>query len=174
MARRDKRAKPPRVAQVPLGSHMGDFGQEREPVDLTFGWFGRTMRVHPKASVLREVDFVDKALKFEAGDPRNLTWILHQMRMVVHEDDFDEFWALALDKGQREDDLITLHQTIIAGIAQRPTGRSGDSSPGPQTTDQKSESEPESDPVMARYAGRPDLQLAVWRADQDEAAAAAG
>lgn len=180
MGRRDKRSKQPERQLIPISEDggLGDFGVPRPKVDMWFTWFGVRIRVHPDASVLREVDFVDKALQFTVGDPRNLTWILHQMRMVIHGDDFDQFWNLALENRQQEDDLIQLHQRIIAGVAQRPTGRSGDSSPGPQNTPPKSGSEPEPsdgadappDPVMDRLSKRPDLQLAVWRADQAEAA----
>jgi hypothetical protein len=161
-ARREFRAVP-----ITPGSHLGDFGEERPALDLTFGWFGRTLRVNPDASALQEVEFLDRASGLDENDPRAYTAIKDQLRVVVHPADFDEFWDLALRYRQTQDDLVKILQAVFSAVAGHPTGRPGDSSPGPQTTPQRSGS----DPVMDRLSKRPDLQLAVWRADQETAAA---
>lgn len=156
--------------QIEPGSHLGDFGEERPELDLTFGWFKHTLRVNPDASLLQEVDFVDQAMKVDQSDPRVMVLLKDQMRLIVHADDFDEFWELTLKHRQQPDDLQKLQVALFETMAGHPTGRPGDSSPGPRTTQPKSGSEPEPpDPVMERYRGRPDLQLAVWRADQETA-----
>lgn len=157
-----------RAVPISPGSHLGDFGEERPELDLTFGWFGRTMRVNPDASALQEIEFVDRASGYDEKDPRAYTAIKDQLRVALHPGDFDEFWGLALKYRQTQEDLMTVLHAVFAAIAGRPTGRPGDSSPGPRTTPPRYES----DPVMERLSGRPDLQLAVWRADQEQAAQA--
>jgi hypothetical protein len=157
-----------RMERAPAGTHLGDLGGEvREGCSYPFTWLGREWHTHPDLSMLAEVDLVEKALELDEGDPRQMTFIKDQMRLVVHEDDFDQFWEVARKSGQEIDDFQQLTGAIFAGIAGRPTGRPDDSSPGPQTTGPKSadDSSSEDAVIQRRLAGRPDLQLAVYQAD---------
>lgn len=147
--------------------HIGDFGTEPPPAeeDITFGYFGRQMRAHPELCELDMVEFMSAAGNQSATDAlvKTLAW------MCVHPDDFHEFWTLARRMKQRSDDIFILCQKLIEVIAERPTGRSSDSSDGPSSTARSSGGDDFS-VAMAANAGRPDRQLAIVRAHEARSA----
>lgn len=150
---------------APSGTHLGDFGQAREALDVTFGWFGATLRVHPDLTGLEQIDLVEQAMDLDETDPHVMTVLKDQLRAVVHDDDFDEFWRLARENRQRPDDLLRFEQDLFESLTGHPTGRQSGSSNGPTTTPPTSEdrSSALADRVVARLEaeGRADLAEVV-------------
>jgi hypothetical protein len=147
--------------------YLGDFGTEPTPTedDITFGYFGRQMRAHPELCELDMVEFLSVAGNQSATDAlvKTLAW------MCVHPDDFHEFWTLARRMRQQSADIFALCHEIVAAVAERPTGRSSDSSGGPSSTPQSSAGDDFS-VAMRANAGRPDRQLAIVRAREAQTA----
>jgi hypothetical protein len=170
---------------------LGSLGNRRPTIDLDFDWFGHTVRVNPHASDLVEIDFLEKAksIDMEGIDTNALTAenmaamsraaqvaadaAIGSVRRVIHPDDWDGFWKAAIDNGQNLEDLLELQKTIVEAVANFRTGQSSDSSPGPVTTPAKFEVDlpspalsPEAARSLARLETRPDLQVAILRAEE--------
>jgi hypothetical protein len=138
---------------------LGDFGVSRPPLDLSFGWFGATIRVNPRASDLSLTEFMAAAEGIEIPDTddfdddnptpeqmrmmanainamSSVTKALQQfMRDQIHPDDWPEFNRLAKENGQQNADLLAVSKSLAAAIAEHvagfPTGQSSDSPPSP-------------------------------------------
>jgi hypothetical protein len=164
---------------------LGDFtpapaaGDTSEP--LSFGWYGTQVRVHPEYGELTFLDFVEEVGDLSEDDPRALASAKSLMRQVVHPDDFDGFWRLARIHVKSQGQLAELNNQILAALAERPTGRPGDSSPGPTPTTPSSAGTsfgPGSDVSAAseravaklEAQGRPDLALVVVAAQESRSA----
>lgn len=85
----------------------------------------------------------------------------------------DEAWTrfetVATTNRADGEELMTVVSEAIELISQRPTQESSDSSDGPTTTQPSSVGD-SSSRVLSRLDGRPDLQLAVVRAQEAQAA----
>jgi hypothetical protein len=148
---------------LPGGSDLGELGVEHEDVDITFRYFGDTIRVNPQLSEFVLVEFMDQAAGLDQDDPRAVTMTKEFVRALVHEDDFDVFWAIARKHRQNSQDLQAMAVKIMEAVSGRPTGPPSGSANGRSATNGNSRAD-SSDPVLDRLAGRPDLQLAVVQA----------
>jgi hypothetical protein len=156
-------ARPMRAVEpLPAGSHLGDLSPETEEVDITFGWFGESIRVSPTLSELELIDFTERAMKIDEDSPEAVVVVKDELRICVHENDFDEFWDLARRNRVGIEKLLLVMRQIVEAVAGRPTGLPSDSSDGQQKTAASSR-EDSSSRVIRRLdeAGRPDLSLAV-------------
>lgn len=145
---------------------LGNFGTDRPPIDLDFGWFGATIRVNPRASDLSLTEFMSAAEgiqlpDLDGVDEDNLTPAQVQqmaaamnsmasvtravktlVRDQIHPDDWDTFWKLAIANGQQNADLVALSKALAAEIAEHaagfPTGPSSGSAPTPKSTKPRS------------------------------------
>jgi len=182
-AKRVKRVKverqgPAQVRPTPdaSGTFLGEMGTPRPVLGLTFGWFGTVIRVNPGAGELELVDFMRRASKLDVGEdmenlPDNVEALdvtVDFLQRQIHPDDWDVFWDLAKTNRQGTKDLLEVAMTITEKIATFPTGQPSDSSDGQSTTGTRS---PDGSSSLTTKAldllpGRPDLQMAVVRAQE--------
>jgi len=156
------------------GSYLGELGRSVPAVELTFGWFGHTLRVNPGAGELEMVDFMRKASKLDIGeDVENMTNNVEALEVTmgflerqIHPDDWEVFWDLAKTNRQSTKDLLEVSYAITEKVAAFPTGPPTDSSDGQSTTGMRSSDGSSSLATRALdlLPGRPDLQAAVIRA----------
>jgi hypothetical protein len=147
---------------------LGSFGVKKPPADPDdFEYFGSTVRTNPNTSDLALVDFLELAESIDVNDTAQAMAALSQvkgfLRVAIHPDDFDAFWATARANGQDVEDLLPVMWAAIEARADRPTGLPADSTAGQQTTQPTSSSDPElraREFLVRRYPNRPDLQLA--------------
>lgn len=144
------------------GTSLGDLSPEVEELDVTFGWFGEDIRVNPELSELDIIDFAESAMHVDEDSEEAITLIKRTMRLYIHADDFDRFWALSSRKRVRVETLMLTMNRITELVSGRPTGPLSDSSPGQPTT-VESLKEDSSSRAMRRLEseGRPDLALVV-------------
>jgi hypothetical protein len=145
-------------------THLGDFGVEREPVDLTFGYFGTPIRVNPDLSDVAVIDMFGSLSEADENDGAAISKALRGVaETLVHSDDVEAFWQQVRTNRQTVEDLGELAAKIIEALTARPTQRPSDSSAGPSTTATRSTAGSPSQ-ALGVLEGRPDLQVAVLRA----------
>lgn len=164
--------------------HLGSLGTPRGPVDITFDYFGQTIRAHPDASDLQFIDLLQKAASVELDEAnmakslQAMDVVLDTIRQQIHPDDWDLFWRTARANRQNTLDLMALSERITEAAAGFPTGLSSDSAHGRHDTQPKPEGD-SSSPARQRdqgralqlLHGRPDLQMAVVLAEEARQAA---
>ena len=141
-------------------THLGSFGETHESSDITFDYFGQTIRANPELGELDYVEFMDKAGSVEAEGALGLSFVKDFARLCIASDQFDEFWGLARKHKQHVEDVFKVLRAIVEQVSDRPTTQPSDSSDGRTTTGTKSEAGLSST-LQERLAGRPDLQLLV-------------
>lgn len=146
---------------------LGDFGTAHDPVDATFGWFGARIRVHPDLTDLAILDLAETLSSTTDGSAA-VDAIRNMATVLVHPDSLDEFWRLARANRQSMEDIADLSTRLISGLTDRPTQLPSASSDGQQRTGQSSTAD-SSSPAMRLLDGRPDLQVAVLRAEERRA-----
>lgn len=144
---------------------LGTFGVPRAIDDETFTYFDVEIRAHPTLSDLAMHDFMERAAHIDNADPAAWTLVKDFIRELVHPEDFDKFWFLARQNRQNTDDLMALAKGLYSAVVGRPTTRPSASPRGRSRTKRKSPAG-SSSPVIARLAGRGDLQLAVVQAQE--------
>jgi len=162
---------------------LGDFGVAHDDyLDLTFGYFGETIRVHPESGELTYLDFMAKAMQVnEENETEGVRLTMEFLERQIHPDDWKMFWDLALKRRQKLADLMLISKAIVEATAGFPTTPPPDSTPTPPTTVKKSRAgssraaktraienakpiDSMSDQAMVQLSGRPDLQKAVYLA----------
>lgn len=144
-----------------MGS-LGSFGKDRPAVDATFDWFGTETRVHPDISDLNIIGLFAGMQNNEDGAGA-LKALAELAAAIVHPDDLDGFWKAAREHRQTMEDIATLAMEIVGALAERPTQLPSASSDGQQPTDTSS-TDDSSSQALRLLEGRPDLQVAVLRA----------
>jgi hypothetical protein len=125
---------------------LGELGQSRGKVDVTFGWFGQQLRVNPGAGELELVEFLLEAETIEVGDTdMDLEKSMPAMKATfkflkaqIHPDDWPVFFDLAKVNRQSTMDLMKVAMSIVDKLSAFPTGPSADSGAGTATTSAKS------------------------------------
>lgn len=153
--------------------YLGDLGEDRGTVNITFGWFGRRIRVNPGAGELELMEFLLEADGIDVGETQqDLEKSIPAMRAVykflkaqIHPDDWALFYDLAKTHRQSTMDLMNVAMRIVNKVAGFPTGPSDDSGAGTEPTGQKSTDGSSSleltRAALARVpATRPDLAVA--------------
>lgn len=121
------------------GKFLGEFGTKKGPREDTFGWFGATIRVGDGGSDLKLLDFIEHADEVDGSDKQaQLAMVKDFLHSLVHEDDFAEFWRLALANNQELQDLMQVMIDITEATTNRPTRRRSGSSAGRRATGGKS------------------------------------
>lgn len=135
----------------------------------TFGFLGEQFHVAEKVAALPLMRFAKIAKAgVDADDLDGLAAMYDLLEQCLHPDDWGRFQAHA-DKTRADgDELLKVVQDVFAVLAERPTGRSSDSSDGPRIIEPNStgvSSSPGTDRVIRRLndQGRPDLALLVRR-----------
>jgi hypothetical protein len=164
---------------------LGELGKVHEGVRAAFRFYGESVRVHPALSDLAFIDFMDEAGQLEIPEdldaedmtPEQRTQILNAntsvkrfLRQVIHPEDFERFWVTARAHAATMADLMVLAQTVVSGVAGRPTQSRSGSSPGREPTPLESGAG-SSSAVVRRLesAGRPDLAVIVSMAEEHKA-----
>lgn len=158
---------------------IGSFGVDRPRVDLSFDYFGETIRVHPDASDLKAMNMIlsigDLDMDNEDHAPEIIAALKDQLFGQVHPEDQKRFWQLAMDNRQTRMDLLAITKAIteaIAGFPTQPhsdlphTPTADDMNYGPASRQQRRALAREADKGNTRAAltllqGRPDLQKVV-------------
>ncbi len=155
--------------------HLGDLGTVREPLELTFGYFGLVVRVHPDVGDLDLVEFMMNASGVDEADQvQGMLALGRYLKNLVHPDDWHTFWAAAKGNRQSLKDLMFTAHTILEAVTEEttgfPTGQPSASSGGRQSTAAKSpggsSSRDTTRQALQLLKGRPDLQVAVLRAQE--------
>jgi len=154
---------------------LGELGSPRDPVDITFSWFGESIRVAPNAGDLALIDFLEKARGIDNTD--NVSSMIETrafLRTQIDPRDWQTFTEAATANNQQFEDLLRVARSIVEACARFPTGRPADSSAGLPNTGPKLRDDSSSvEYAMAQLDGRPDLKMAIWQAQQAKLADAA-
>lgn len=150
-----------------MARDLGSFGVESaEPQDADyddFGWFGARIRVQSSVNEVELIDLMGQArvVDVDGRDLGSLAVVKDLFLLVIHPDDFDQFWGLARQHKQRLDDMLSLFTTLIESITDRPTQGLSDSSPGQPSTAENSlpDSSGSASSGPPERHGRPDLQI---------------
>lgn len=162
--------------------YLGDLGEDKGTLNITFGWFGQRIRVNPGAGELELMDFLVKAEDIDVGENEQdlekslpaIKAVLDFLGRQIHPDDWDVFYDLAKTHRQSTMDLMNVAMKIVNRVAGFPTGPSGDSGTGTKPTGQKSKdgsSSPDLDLTRRALslvpATRPDLAMAYVNAFEE-------
>lgn len=110
-------------------------GEVVEPIQATFGYFGKTFRVNPDLTETMVVDLLEAEVEIDdPNDPTQLVNAKDYVREHIHEDDFDEFWATAVKNRQGVQAIIKVCWKILEKVTDRPTPPPSDFSDGRQHT----------------------------------------
>ncbi len=161
------------------GRSLGSLGAAHQPVeDLTFGYFGLVIRVHPNASDLELIEFLIAAGEVDEHDQiKGMLALGRYLKGLVHPDDWDAFWAASKGNRQTLTDLMQTAQSIVEAVSGFPTGQSSASPGGRGGTRTRSQAGSSSRRgrdqrrTLELLAGRPDMQQLVVLADETRAAA---
>lgn len=149
--------------------HIGNFGVERPPLDMTFGWFGNTVRVEPNLTDTILIDFLKQASEItdETG-PEAMRAVEDFLAAMVHHEDFATFMHVARGNRQTIEDLMKVAYSILEVATARPTHAPADSSDGRSATQNESTESASVAVVRQQFerTGRPDLALAVVQAQE--------
>ena len=144
--------------------HLGDFGTEREAVSDTFGYFGATLRTNPDLTDLAALEAIEGVRTAE--DRTSVVQALRDVvKTLVHPEDVDLCWQLARENRQGIEEMGDLAAKLLEAATDRPFSKPANSSSSQSTTDTRSEVDYDS-PALRVLDGRPDLQVAVVRAQR--------
>lgn len=148
--------------------HLGELGTVHASTELTFGWFGLTVRVGETAGDLQFIEFIEHAMTLDADDQvEGMKAVMAYLHELVHPDDWDVFWGAAKANRQTFEDLMNVAKAIVEVTSGFPTGRPHASSGGRSTIKRKFKGGSSSQGrALKLLKGRPDLKMAVWQADQ--------
>jgi hypothetical protein len=137
-----------------MARSIGDLGTPREPVDLTFNYFGLVIKVNPSASDLDLVGFMLEAADVETVDENKaMQATARYLKGLVADDDWDTFWSAAKANRQTLPDLLLLGEKIVEAVSGTPFESPSASAAGPPTTNSKSKAASPS-PARARQRGK--------------------
>jgi len=146
-------------------ANLGKFGEAREELTDTFEYFETEIRVNPNLSEVDILDFMETAFTVDQEDPKAILVVKEFLKSLVHPDDFNTFWETARAKRQRIEDIQNVAKSIVEAVTSRPTQQPSGSVRGRRSTKAKSKAV-SSSRVLTRLGGRPDLQLAVVKAQE--------
>ena len=110
--------------------------------------------------------------------PKGVVLTMEYLKQQVHPDDWDTFYRLARARKQSVKDLMEISKAILEETSGFPTGESSDSPSTPATGPQRSRAgspsrassrDAKSTAALTLLKGRPDLQVAVERAQERSA-----
>lgn len=139
---------------------LGSLGTPKEPVDLTFDYFGVVIRVNPSASDLDLVGFMLDAAEVEAVDENKaMQATARYLKGLIHEDDWNTFWNAAKANRQVLQDLLLLGETIVEAVSGVPTEPPLSSASGRLNTEPKSKADSSSRATKSRKKVSPDADV---------------
>lgn len=120
-----------RGREIDAGDLSGDYV---EPVQASFGYFGKRFRVNPDLTETMVVDLLEKGEEVEVEDPRMLIAAKDYVSEHIHADDFEEFWETAKANRQGIHDVMRLCWRLLEQVTDRPTTPPSGSSDGRRDT----------------------------------------
>ena len=162
-------------------SALGSTVSDERTIEFKGEKFGAEFPVPPMA--LMEFAHI-AAGDVDSSDLQGFAAMYDLLESVIKPEDWGRFRRHAKKSRATDRDLQELVIKVVTGQTDRPTQRPSDSSDGPVSTEQKSESAPEplpsaEEPLHARVirmhekAGRPDKALIVLQAQEQQMAASA-
>lgn len=138
----------------------------------TIEFFGEQYRCADKIGLMPLMRFAKVA---KSGVDTNELEALAVMYDMIEQCLADDEWArfeAAADKNRADgDDLMKVVSDVFEVVSNRPTSRPSESSDGPQTTSERSTAgSSDTEAAMRVLQGRPDLQVAVLRAQEARSA----
>lgn len=134
----------------------------------TVEFHGDTFALNDEVSQFAMLEFAEAAAEGQDGDTmQGLASLMRLVKECIAPSDLKRFLACARKHKSGAEELTAIIQAAFEDQTERPTGRPGDSSPGPSSTPAKSESSSdvkvsESLPTSGRI--RPDLALVLEQA----------
>lgn len=136
-----------------------------------FRWMDAKFRMAEKIGRMPAVRFAKIAsLGTDSSELAGMAAMYDLLKACVHPDDWHRFEEHADSTAASDDELWGAIRAVLREQANRPTSRPSDSSDGPSDTEPSSTSTP-AGRAIARLDGRPDLQLAVKKAQREMQAA---
>jgi hypothetical protein len=120
-----------RGREIDAGDLSGDYV---EPVQASFGYFGKRFRVNPDLTETMVVDLLEKGEEIEVDDPRQLIAAKDYVCEHIHPADFEEFWETAKSNRQGIHDVMRLCWRLLEQVTDRPTTPPSGSSDGRRDT----------------------------------------
>ena len=147
-------------------AHLGSLGTPKGDTTVTFDYFG-TEITSTGVTDTEYLDFMEDVEGLASNDPRLQRFVKSFARICFGEEQFEEFWRVAKANKQNTDDIFDVLTKVLEASAGRPTEQPSDSSDGQPSTEPKSTGSSSS--LQARLAGRPDLELLVFKAQEARA-----
>lgn len=149
---------------------LGKFGKKKPLLDASFDYFDVEIRVNPKMTNLAVMGFMNVASGIDTDDQMaSMAAITDFLKSAVHPEDWDKFWAIALDERQSLEDFMALQWQLMEVVTEaesdRPFTPRSDSSDGLGITEARSKDDSFSR-VMERMEGRPDLRSTLLTAKE--------
>lgn len=124
---------------------------------------GETFEVHGTISAWGLADFAEAtAAAGDADMAKSIAAMMTLLKDCIVETEWERFKTVTRAKRASFDDLFQIIKDMSSANAERPTGRSSDSSDGPTATGQRSGLSSE-DRALEMSGLRPDQKLAVMR-----------
>ena len=141
----------------------------------TVEFHGAEFHVAEKVGLMPLMRFAKVAKSgVDSNELDGLAAMFDLLEQVIHPDDWSRFEQHAADLRADGDELMGLVSKVMSVIGERPTGRSSDSSDGPQTIEPRStggSSSPAGRVIDRLNAeGRPDLALLVRKREESSVA----
>src|SRR4029453_11464565 len=115
----------------------GQFGVERPEVRMAFPYFGEVIRVHPNASDVEWMTFIDSMRDVPAEEVQGdqvMAATLDYIKGQIHPDDYELFVKTAAKNRQNSMDLMAVAQHVVQEVSGFPTGPPDDLERGPELT----------------------------------------
>ena len=134
-------------------------------MSATFTYFGEELEYAEEFPAFEYAEFAEALAEDEISDMRATGVALRLAVACVAEKDRGRFRKLSRTNRAKVNDWLRVYLDFTADAAERPTGQPTDSSDGPTSTAQSSESEPVATvtPIGQDRPVRPDLALAAAR-----------
>lgn len=148
---------------------LGELGTENEPIDITFQWFGVTIRVAENAGDASLIDFLEVAARIPTKDRVSAMQATTAfLKEQIDPRDWPTFLRLCKEHRQGWRDMLRCARDICEAITNFRTTPPLDSSDGRASTPTKSGDDYSSavERSMVRLKGRADLKMQVWNAYQ--------
>lgn len=139
----------------------------------TVEMWGETFALREKVPEWAMFKFAKAAVQGQDGDTlQGMASMLALVEKCLTVEDWPRFDRLADENDASSEEALKVIMSAFEQVAERPTGRSSDSSDGPSVTPLKSVSNFD-DRALERFAGRPDIQAGLIQMRQTREAASA-
>jgi hypothetical protein len=148
--------------------------QTDQPQLLFVTWQGAQFRIADKVALMPLLEFSHLAQEgVDSVDMEAMAAMYDVIKSCVADNEWLRFKQHAIKVRADDQDMLDFVKRTFEVLSDRPTKQPSDSSDGLQATKQSS-TEDLSSRVLSRLGGRPDLQLAVIKAQENQNQAGTG